>query len=84
MITAVAVVLSAAAACFVARLLLGPSLADRVVALDGLIVVGMIGIATNAVVTDSGAFLPVVIVLSVVGFVGTAVIARFIEGREQR
>jgi multisubunit Na+/H+ antiporter MnhF subunit len=82
-IAAIAVVLVAAGTGFTVRLLCGPSLADRIVGLDGLIVVGMIGIAANAVTTGSGAFLPVLIVLSLVGFVSTAVVARFIEGREQ-
>lgn len=81
MITATFVILTAAALCFVYRLLRGPSLADRVVAMDGLLVVGASAIAVDAMRTGSGAFLPVVVVITLVGFVGTAVVARFIEGR---
>jgi multisubunit Na+/H+ antiporter MnhF subunit len=79
-IVATAVVLLAAGACFAFRLVRGPSLADRVVGLDGLVVVGIVSLAAYAVDSGIGAFLPVVIVLSLVGFVSTAVVARFIEG----
>jgi multisubunit Na+/H+ antiporter MnhF subunit len=81
MITASFILLAAAAMCFLLRLLLGPSLADRVVAIDGLLIVGASAIAVDAMRTGSGAFLPVIVVLTLVGFIGTAVVARFIEGR---
>ena len=38
-------------------------------------------IAVQAVDTGSGTFLPVAVVLTLVGFIGTAVVARFIEGQ---
>lgn len=83
MIVACAVVLVLAAACFTYRLLQGPTLADRVIAVDGLLVVGASAIAVAAVRSGSGAFLPVLVVVTLVGFVGTAVVARFIEGNER-
>ena len=46
------------AALFLYRLCAGPSLADRVIALNGLVLVGMGGIATHAAHTAIGAFLP--------------------------
>lgn len=82
MITAVFIILTLAGACFTYRLLRGPSLADRIIALDGLLVVGASAIAANAARTGVGSFLPVVVVVTLVSFVGTAVIARFIEGRD--
>jgi multisubunit Na+/H+ antiporter MnhF subunit len=66
---------------FLFRLLRGPTLADRVNALNGLLIVGTIAIAAQAMVTERGAFLPVLVVVALVGFVGTAMVARFIEGR---
>jgi multisubunit Na+/H+ antiporter MnhF subunit len=80
-IVAAGVVLVAAAACFVVRLLRGPSLADRVLATNGLLLVGMAAIAAHAVATGSGAFVPTIVVVALVGFIGTAIIARFIEAR---
>jgi multicomponent Na+:H+ antiporter subunit F len=74
-------VLALAALGFGYRLLAGPSLADRVIGVDGMLVVGVSAIALRAMQTGEGAFLPVAVVASLVGFVGTAVVARFIEGQ---
>jgi multisubunit Na+/H+ antiporter MnhF subunit len=81
MIAVTFVVLVIAAAVFGFRLIAGPSLADRVVALNGMLIVGMVGVAADAVRTERGAYIPVLVVLALVGFVGTAMIARFVEGR---
>lgn len=81
MIVATLVVLAAAFALFFGRLVVGPSLADRVLALDGMIVCGIATLVVRAVDTGDGTFLPVAVVFTLVGFVGTAVIARFIEGQ---
>jgi multicomponent Na+:H+ antiporter subunit F len=81
LIVAVLVVLGVAAALFAIRLVLGPTLADRVVALNGMLLVGMVLLAELAVETGRGSFLPVLVLLSVVGFLGTAMVARFLEGR---
>jgi multicomponent Na+:H+ antiporter subunit F len=80
-ITASFVVLALAALGFGYRLLAGPSLADRVIGVDGMLVVGVSAIALTAMQTGEGAFLPVAVVATLVGFVGTAVVARFIEGQ---
>lgn len=81
MTTAAFAVLALAAGCFAYRLVLGPSLADRVIALNGLVLVGMGGIATHAAHTGNGAFLPALVALALVGPIGNAMIARFIESR---
>ena len=73
-------VLLVAGALFGYRLARGPALADRVNALNGLLVVGSNAIAAHAMRTGQGAFLPVLVVLALVGFVGTAMVARFVEG----
>lgn len=81
MILAAYVLLVLAGALFFLRLLRGPSLSDRVMALDGLLVAGVSALVVRAVESGSGTFLPVAVVLTLVGFIGTAVIARFIEGQ---
>jgi len=78
-IAAALVVQALAALGFGYRLVAGPSLTDRVVGLDGLLVVGVSSIALHAMATGEGAFLPVAVVITLVGFIGTAVVARFIE-----
>jgi multicomponent Na+:H+ antiporter subunit F len=80
-IVAVLIVLGIAAAVFAVRLVVGPTLPDRVVALNGVLLVGMVLLAELAVESGRGSFLPVIVLLAVVGFLGTAMIARFLEGR---
>lgn len=79
--TATFVLLVAAGVLFFGRLARGPSLADRVNAVNGLLVVGTIGVCAQVLDTRRGAFLPALVVLALVGFVGTAMVARFMEGR---
>ena len=74
-------VLVAAGGLFGFRLCIGPSLADRVVALNGLVLVGMGAIATHAADTGVGAFLPALVAISLVGPISNGMIARFIEAR---
>jgi multicomponent Na+:H+ antiporter subunit F len=75
------VILACAALLFGFRLCAGPTLADRIVALNGLVLVGMGGIATHAAHTAVGAFLPTLVAISLVGPIGNGMIARFIERR---
>ena len=75
------VILTVAAVLFTYRLCAGPSLADRVVALNGLVLVGMSAIATHAAHTAAGAFLPTLVAIALVGPIGNGMIARFIETR---
>lgn len=81
MITVSLIILGVAAVLFLGRLFRGPTLADRVNAVNGVLIVGMGAIAAQAVRTDQGAFLPILVVIGLVGFVGTAMVARFIEGQ---
>lgn len=63
------------------RLLRGPSLPDRVVALDliGVLTVG--SIAAYAVATDQPVLLDPATVVALVGFLGTVAFARYLERR---
>ena len=81
MTAAAYVALGLAAALFAFRLLRGPSLADRVIGIDGMIVCGMSLLIVRAMDTGQGAFLPTAVVLALVSFISTSVIARYIEGR---
>jgi multicomponent Na+:H+ antiporter subunit F len=73
--------LALAMALFGFRLLRGPSLADRVTGIDGMLVTGMSLIIVRAMDTGQGAFLPTAVVLALVSFISTSVVARYIEGR---
>jgi multicomponent Na+:H+ antiporter subunit F len=67
-----------------ARLVRGPSLIDRVVALElmATLVVGMI--AAYSVLTDVPALIDVAIVLALVAFIGAVAFARYAERAARR
>lgn len=66
------------------RLVRGPSLANRIVALDTMLVVIVTGIAVAAARTGEYNFLDVMVVAALLGFVGTVTVARAIETNKPR
>lgn len=83
-IAAIAALLSAAAGGFLFRMLRGPSLADRIVGFDGFLSVLVVAVLTHASTTGTSDMLPVVVVLSLLAFSGTALFGRFIESGDDR
>jgi len=81
MIIAALALLTVGGACFLARAIIGPSLADRVVAIDALVVTIVAAIFVNSIRIDSTKFADVGVVVAFIGFVGTTAGARFIERR---
>lgn len=81
MIVTALLLLTAAMFAFLYRMLRGPSIPDRVVALDGVLSTIVSGIIVAAAFADSGISLSTVLVVSLVGFVGTVALGRFIERR---
>lgn len=74
--------LGLAAVLLVVRLALGPTMLDRVVALDVLVAVIICGLALEAAVHRHTTTLPVLVVLSLLGFVGSVTVARFNPGSD--
>jgi multicomponent Na+:H+ antiporter subunit F len=74
-------VLTVAMGLVVVRLVRGPSLADRVVALDVLTAVAIGFIAAYVVASGATALLDAALVLALVGFLATAAFAHFVEHR---
>lgn len=74
-------ILAVSSALFLYRLLRGPSIPDRVFALDGLLVVVMSGILVAAADRDTTVALIAVLLIALVGFVATAALARYVERR---
>ena len=66
------------------RLILGPSLPDRVVALDMMTVLIVSFCGLYAILSEDTAFVDVAIVLALVGFLATVALARFVERRTLR
>lgn len=83
LLSAALAVLAAAALLALWRVVRGPSLPDRVVAIDllGVIVTGFA--VVGAASTGSSWFLDIAIVIALVSFVGTIAYARYIETAER-
>ena len=75
-------VLGIAALLLVARVSMGPTMLDRVVALDVLVAVVICGLALDAAVHRHTTTLPILVVLSLLGFVGSVAVARFSPGSD--
>ena len=81
MIVAALVLLCLAGGGFLIRLMRGPTLADRIVSLDGILTIVVSGIAAWGAYTRRGTYLTVGVVVALVAFLGTSAFARFIEER---
>lgn len=73
--------LSFAALAALVRLIIGPTIPDRIVALDSALYVVVMGIAVSAATTGRSDFLGVLLAVALLGFVGTTTVARFVERR---
>jgi multicomponent Na+:H+ antiporter subunit F len=62
-----------------ARFILGPNPADRVVAFDVITIVAITGIILAALAEQRGIYLDVALVYALLSFLGVIVIARFLE-----
>ncbi|MFD1694880.1 cation:proton antiporter [Roseibium aestuarii] len=65
----------------VVRIVRGPTLPDRVVALDMLVAVGIGFIAAIGVLTDYYLYIDIALTLGLVGFLATVAFARFVYNR---
>lgn len=84
-ITTIALVLLAAAAGLcLARLLRKGSTADRIVALDTLLIVIVSGIAVYSARRGDTVYLDALVVTALLGFIGAATVARYIDQRGAR
>ena len=72
--------LGAGALLALVRLGLGPSLLDRVVATDVLLVIVSAGLAVYAALARDPTVVPVLVVVSLLAFVGSVSVARYIGG----
>ncbi|MFF0653894.1 monovalent cation/H+ antiporter complex subunit F [Micromonospora tulbaghiae] len=74
---ALAALLSATALLALARIYRGPSLLDRVVGADLLLTAMLAAVGAEAAVNRHATTLPVLVVLSLLGFVGSVSLVRF-------
>lgn len=76
--------LAVAAAAALYRLVVGPTLADRIIALDLLLISLMCGIAVEAGVSGDTSWLKLLVVIAIIGFTATVASTAFIERQADR
>ena len=76
-------VLSLALVLSLIRLIRGPKMPDRVVALDALATLGIGIIAVAAIAMQQAVFLDVTTVLALIAFLGTAAFAYYLQRRPE-
>lgn len=74
-------VLAIAALLVLLRTVIGPTVLDRSIGLDVLSAICLAAIAVDSADTKSGEFLPILLLLALVGFTGSVCIARFAGAR---
>jgi multicomponent Na+:H+ antiporter subunit F len=67
----------------VARLVRGPKMPDRVVALDLMVTLGIGIIAAYSIATEQAVFLDVAAVLALISFLGTTAFAYYLQRRSE-
>lgn len=73
-----------AALCSTYRLLIGPGLAERVMALDVTLICLMGAIAVDAARRDDTTYLVLLIVIAIIGFTATVAASKFLEQEHDR
>ncbi|MER2088297.1 MAG: Na(+)/H(+) antiporter subunit F1 [Sporosarcina sp.] len=79
MLTTSLVLFSITIAIAVIRIILGPSMPDRVIGLDMIGVNLIATIAVISVMMNTKAFLEVILILGILSFIGTIAFSKFIE-----
>lgn len=81
-VTTIQILLGLAALLALIRAVRGPTLADRIVALDLTLLLLAGGIAAEGARAGSTIFFPVLVVVALVATAGSVLVARFIEWRD--
>lgn len=79
-----AVLLGIAAFASVVRAVLGPSVADRMIGLDSLLFVAVGALSLYIVATGNTTYLSVLVGAVLTAFIGTVIVARYIEAETDR
>ena len=76
------ILISLSMVAFIYRLIIGPSVPDRVVALDslGVALIAMIGLIS--ILSDTSFFLDIILLLAILAFIGTVAFSKFLEKGE--
>ncbi|KIS25774.1 cation:proton antiporter [Arthrobacter sp. SPG23] len=83
-LTITAVILSLAAAGAIVRIAIGPSLLDRVLASDVLLAIIGAALCIDMAVNRHLNNLMLLVALSIIGFIGSVTVARFVADRREQ
>ncbi|WP_100013293.1 Na(+)/H(+) antiporter subunit F1 [Lentibacillus sediminis] len=79
MLSAALVMFGLAGAIALIRIIIGPSLPDRIIALDMIGVILVSVVAVISVILNTRAFLEVILILAILAFISTIAFSRYIE-----
>ena len=63
------------------RVIKGPSVADRAVAADSIDILSDMALIIYALYTGRSVFLDIAFITAILGFIGTTLVGRYLEGR---
>jgi len=76
-------ILSISVILIIIRFLKGPSIVDRVIALDLIITTGIGIIAVYSIITNRPTFLDIAMILALIAFLGTVAFSYYLEKRNK-
>lgn len=78
-LTVALVLFSVAIAIALYRIISGPSIPDRVVAMDMIVVNLISGVAVISILLETKAFLEVILILGILAFISTIALSKYVE-----
>lgn len=76
------IIISLSMLAFIYRLIIGPSIPDRVVALDSLGVALICMVGLISILAETSFFLEIILLLAILAFIGTVAFSKFLEKGE--
>ncbi len=69
------------ALCLILRLIKGPSVVDRAVTADSIDILSDMALILFAMYSGRSVFLDIAFITAILGFIGSTIVARYLEGR---
>lgn len=69
------------ALCLIFRLVKGPTIADRAITADCMEILADMALVLFALFSGRGIYLDIALVTALLGFIGSVIVARYLEGR---
>lgn len=78
------IMMSASLLIVLIRMIIGPSLEDRIIGLDLIITIGIGIIAVYSILSEQKIFLDIAVIVALIGFLGTTAFAYYMERKSKR